>query len=256
MKLHQFLHEVAATSRLLDASGRDWLWPPDEMVRVANPEQAAVDETVLVVVDLAEGRADDESLRLHAVPDGRSVVILVEPAPDLLPVGAVVDLLVAGGILAIQAAPISAERLGTAILGWRSSGDIASISPHLDPRRQLSLTPGAAMLRLNAERVVEGVAWRALEVSKSQAIAMAEGDRDKAQKIATDVRQELADYRSTAEQQIADLQARRADVEARFTAVNDRLQGILASRSYQLARALGAPVRWWAHQSASKRASR
>jgi hypothetical protein len=243
MRLLQFLNEVVATSRLLDASGRDWLWPADKLVRIANLEEATTDETVMVVVDLAVDRADDEARRLQAVPAGRGVVILVEPAPDLLPVGAVVDILVVGGIHAVQAAPISAQRLGTAIFGWRSSGDFASISPHLDPRRELSLTPGAALLRLHAERVVEGVAWRALEVSKSQAIATAEVDREKAEQMATDALQQLADHRSSAGQQIADLHARLADIEARFAAVDHRLQQIVASRTYRLARALGAPAR-------------
>jgi hypothetical protein len=236
MRLHQFLHEVAATSRLLDASGRTWQWPADELVRVASPEQAGADETVLVVADLAADRADDEASRLHALPEGCAVVILVEPEPDHLPVGAVVDLLVAGGIQAVQAAPVSADSLGTAILGRRSIGDVASISPYLDPRREISLTPGATLLRVRAEHVVEGVAWRALEVSNRQAMWAAERDRDNARTMATAAKQQLADYRLSAERQ-------EADVRARLAAAEGRLQDVLNSRSYRLARALGAPAR-------------
>ena len=236
MRLQQFLHDVATTHRLLDASGRSWDWPTDELVRVASAEEAEAEETILIVADLAPERADDEARRLHAIPEGRSVVILVEPEPDILPVGAVVDMLVAGGIQAVQATPISAERLGTAILGRRNSGDVTSISAYLDLRRDISLTPAAILLRIRAEQVIEGVAWRALEASNRQAMSAARDDRDNARAIASAAQQQLADLRQSTEEQIVDIQAK-------LTAAQGRLQHILSSRSYRFARALGAPTR-------------
>ena len=113
-----------------------------------------------------------------------SRIFSFEPAPELMPVGVLMDLLVAGGIHALHAVPISEYMLGTVVVGCRSSGDVAFIALNLNPRRKLDLSPGAALLRIMAERVVEGVACRRVDVLARQdreARLLADTERDEAQ---------------------------------------------------------------------------
>jgi hypothetical protein len=239
MRLQQFLKEVVNATDLVDATGRSWQWPPDVNVRPNRPDSARPGETALLVVDLAQDRIEEEALLMQRIRLGTVVVVLVEPEPVRLPVGALIDVLVTGGIQALHALPISEDGLGTAIAGLRSAGEMASIAPYLDPRREIPLSPGAAMLRIMAERVVEGVAWRAVEVLAKhdrEARQSAEHERDEARVAADAVLKQLDEVRTTCERQVADMEGKVATADA-------KMRRILASRSYRLARALGAPVR-------------
>lgn len=239
MRLPQFLHEIVFATAVLDASERQWDWPDDLQVRVGQPDTAKAEEAVLIVVDLDPDRAEDEARRIRDVPLDSTVVILVEPSPEQVPVGTVVDVLVAGGVQALHALPLTEDGLGTVIAGRRSSGEAAAIAPYLAPRRELHVTPGAAVLRIMAERVVEGAGWRALEVAvgrERQARLAADRERDEARTAAAAARQQLSNLRAIHDRQIADLKAKLAAADA-------KVQRIRASTSYRLARAVSSPAR-------------
>ena len=239
MKLLQLLHDIVSAKAVLDSTDREWAWPAHVSVRVGPPDAGRSDETVLLVAELRTDRLDVEVQRLRAIPLETTVVLLVEPSPELLPVGAMVDLLVGGGIHALHALPLSEPLIGTAVVGRRSNGEAASIAPYLDPRRELGLTSGDAMLRIVAERVVEGVSRRMLEAAAArerQARSAAERERDEARAAVSTAQQQLAEFRS-AQNQLA------AETLAKLAAADARVQRILASKSYRLARALSAPAR-------------
>jgi hypothetical protein len=88
-------------------------------VRIGQPDIANVDETVVLVTDLKSEQIEVEVQRILAIPIGTTVVLLVEPAPELMPV--LVDLLVAGGIHAMHAVPISEYVLSSAVVGRRTA---------------------------------------------------------------------------------------------------------------------------------------
>ena len=176
------------------------------------------------------------------------MVILVEPSPEQVPVGTVVDILVAGGVQALHALPLTEDGLGTVIAGRRSIGEAAAIAPYLAPRRELHITPGAALLRIMAERVLEGAGWRALEVAvgrERQARLAADRERDEARAAAAAARQQLSNLRAIHDRQTADLRAKLAAADA-------RVQRILASTPYRLARAVSSPVRVLKSRSPSR----
>ena len=248
MRLPQFLHEIVFATAVLDATERRWDWPDDLQVRAGQPDMAKAEEAVLMVVDLDPDRAADEAQRLRGVPLDATVVILVAPSPEQVPVGTLVDILVAGGVQALHALPVTEDDLGTVIAGRRSLGEAASIAPYLDPRRELHVTPGAALLRIMAERVLEGAGWRALEVAvgrERQARLAADRERDEARAAAAAARQQLSNLRAIHERQTADLKAKLAAADA-------RVQRIMASTPYRLARAVSSPVRMLKSRSTSR----
>jgi hypothetical protein len=248
MRLPQFLHEIVLATAVLDATERQWDWPDDLQVRIGPPNTANAEEAVLIVVDLEPDRAEDEAQRLRGVPLDATVVILVAPPPEQVPVATLVDILVAGGVQVLHALPVSEDDLGTVIAGRRSIGEAASIAPYLNPRRELHVTPGAALLRIMAERVVEGAGWRALEVAvgrERQARFAADRERDEARAAAAAARQQMSNLRAIHERQTADLTAKLAAADA-------RVQRILASTSYRLVRAVSSPARMLKSRSTSR----
>lgn len=236
MKLHQFIVDVARVSRVLDATGRASSLVIDLPVRVGQPDIVDEGEAVVVALPLAADRAAAAAQLLRTIPDGRMIIALVNDAPDELPVGALVDLLVDGGIQATHALPIVDEEFRTAVAGWRNPGTIALVAPHLDVRRHVPLAEGPALLRILTEHVIEGVAWRVRETTL-------ERERDEARMLA-EATQNTAD---AAYQQMAILRdmhrQEKADAQARLAAVQQRLARILGSRSYRIAHALRAPAR-------------
>ena len=243
MKLQQFIVDVARVSRVLDATGRASPLVIDLPVRVGRPDIVDEGEAVVVALPLAADQAPAAAQLLRTIPDGRMIIALVNDAPHELPVGALVDLLVDGGIQATHALPIVDEVFRTAVAGWRNPGTIALVAPHLDVRRQVPLAEGPALLRVLAEHVIERVAWRVREAACGNDLARLERERDQAQTLA-DATQKTAD---AIYQQMAVLQnthrQQEADAQARLAALEQRLAQILNSRSYRMAHALGAPAR-------------
>jgi hypothetical protein len=236
MKLHQFIVDVGRASRVMDATGRTSPLIIDVPVRVGQPDTADEDETVVVALPLAADQAASGARLLRTIPDGRMIIALVNEAPDELPVGTLVDLLVDGGVQATHALPIIDGEFRTAVAGWRSSGTIASVAPYLDARRQVPLAEGAALLRVLAEHVIEGVAGRVREAAARNDVARLEREREEARMLAEATHQRMALLETANRQQ-------EAEARARLTAIEKRLQRILNSKSYRFARLLSAPVR-------------
>ena len=78
------------------------------------------------------------------------IIALVNEAPDDLPVGALVNLLVEGGVQATHALPIIDGEFRTAVAGWRSSGTITSVAQLLDPTAGYQWPRGDAPARLRS----------------------------------------------------------------------------------------------------------
>jgi hypothetical protein len=235
MKLHQFIVDVGRASRVMDATGRTSPLIIDVPVRVGQPDTADEDEAVVVALPLAADQAASGARLLRTIPDGRMIIALVNEPPEL-PVGALVDLLVDGGVQATHALPIIDGEFRTAVAGWRSSGTIASVAPYLDTRRQVPLAEGAALLRVLAEHVIEGVAGRVREAAARNDVARLEREREEARMLAEATHQRMALLETANRQQ-------EAEARARLTAIEKRLQRILNSKSYRFARLLSAPVR-------------
>jgi hypothetical protein len=236
MKLRQFIVDVARVPRVVDATGRTSPLIIDVPVRVGQPDTADEDEAVVLALPVAADEAASATQLLRAIPDRRMIIALLNHAPDELPVGALVDLLVDGGVQVTHALPIIDGEFRTAVAGWRSSGTIASVAPYLDVRRQVPLAEGTALLRVLAEHVIEGVAARVREAAAHDEVARLERERDEARMLADATHQRMLLLETTHRQQAA-------EARARLAAVQQRLKRILNSRSYRLAYAIGAPVR-------------
>jgi hypothetical protein len=95
---------------------------------------------------------------------------------------------------------------------------------------------GATLLRVLAEHVIEGVAGRVREAAARNDVARLERECEEARMLAEATHQRMALLETANRQQ-------EAEARARLTAIEKRLQRILNSKSYRLARLLSAPVR-------------
>lgn len=157
---------------------------------------------VLVAPDALEAGAI--AALLAEVPAGADVVAFLPTTPLALPVGAVLEALSSSGVQPVDAVPVEHAEFGVALLGTRTEG-FAPVASYLSGRPPI--TPDeTALKRIVAERVVEGLALRA----------------------------RLAAEESTAE--VEALRAELATTRADLAASKKKLEGIMRSPSYALAR--------------------
>ena len=194
---------VDATGGAVDATGGG-----GDSLRLPEGAQGSVGSTPPGgVVLVAPGDVDAASLGalLSEVPDGADVVVFLPTTPLTLPVGVVVDAFSASGVQAVDAVPVEHARFGVAVIGTRTDA-FAPVGSYLSGRAPI-VADDAALKRIVAERGVEGLAARA---------SLAD-----AQKSAAEV-----------ETLKAELAASRSDLAA----TRKRLDDILTSPSYSLAR--------------------
>lgn len=143
---------------------------------------------------------------LNDVPEGADVVAFLPTTPLELPVAVVIDALSASGVQAVEAVPVEHARFGVALLGVRSEGR-APVASYLSGREPVAADE-AALRRIIAERVVEGLALRA-RLASLEAVSETEA-----------------------------LKAELASTKAELAATKKKLDGIMKSPTYALARGI------------------
>jgi hypothetical protein len=156
------------------------------------------------VVLIAPSGMDELAPELARVPLGVDVIAFLPVTPTTLPVGLILDALSTAGAQAVDAVPLEHHTFRVALVAARAEG-IAPVASYLSGR------PGrvpdeAALKRIIGERVVEGLATRA-RLAESTPVSEAEAVRAELDKAQADLAQ-----------------------------VSGRLDRILASPSYRLAR--------------------
>jgi len=257
MRLNELVRSLLPEGgTLVDRTGSGHAWPPLVKVLDSAPAQPADDALTVVTVD--ENAADDELRAVLAAGPGEGRLLLLPWLPHQLPVGPVIQGLVSAGMQAVEAHPLADTAWNVAVVCRRVDGDVQAMHAYLDPGRSLGPLTGRALLRLIDEHVVEGLVWRnhqlrAKEDRRALDAAAAARDetaaaRDAIRKERDDLAGELDRARDAARSEQERLVQQLAEATARVQALEDRVRGIAASRSYRLARAAAraarAPGRW------------
>ncbi len=163
-------------------------------------EAVSGDLVVLVVVDL-----NDLAPILGGLSTGVWAVAFLPTTVFDLPVGSVVDALANAGLQAVDAIPVDDRKYGVAIVVANETG-WAPVRLYLAGRSGIVPTE-SALRRIVAEQVVGGLAARARRAEDPETQALAQ---------------------------------RVAELEGQLAAVQQRLNGILNSRAYGLAKKIAA----------------
>jgi hypothetical protein len=157
MRVFEIVSAVSDGRAVVDATGGVL-----DGLRLPEGSQGSVESTpVGGVVLVAPESAGREALVavLERLPLGADIVVFLPVNPLGIPVGVVVDALVASGVQAVDAIPVEHAVFGVAVVGARREG-WAPVTSYLSGRTPL--TPDEAGLRrIVAERVVDGLATRA-----------------------------------------------------------------------------------------------
>ncbi len=179
---------------VVDRTGSEHPWPP--LMKVAETVPSAAADDVLTAVTVAGSPAaagDLPAVLADAVPGEVVLLLLPWPAAEL-PLGPVIQALVAAGLQATEAHPLADTEWGVAVICRRVDDEVGELHAYLDRSRSPGPLTGRTLLRLADEHVVEGLVRRtqelqlqatqqALEETKAALAAMtAERDalRDKA----------------------------------------------------------------------------
>ena len=156
---------------------------------------------------LAATAVDTESLAslLGGVGSGVWAVVFLPTSVFDIPVGAVVEALQQSGVQAVDAIPLDDRRYGVAIVVAREDG-WAPITPYLSGRKGV-VPSDQAIRRVIAERVIGGLSDRT---------------------------------NRAADPNVAGLEARVQQLEGELKTAQKRLNGILDSRAYGLAKKIAA----------------
>jgi hypothetical protein len=202
MRVFEIVAAVSEGRTLIDATGGalgDVRLPDLPTAEVGSAPSGSI---VLV----APAELDELAPLLAQVPMGVEIIAFLPTTPATMPVGLVLDALSAAGAQAVDAVPLEHHTFRVALVAARTEG-IAPVASYLSGRPARVLDE-AGLKRIIGERVVEGLAVRAWSAG------------------------------STPSSRTESLPTELARTQADLAQVSARLDGILASRSYRLARRL------------------
>jgi hypothetical protein len=148
---------------VVDRTGSGHAWPP--LMKVA--ESAPPSDDALTAVTVAGSPAavgDLPAVLADAVP-GEVVLLLLPWPPHELPLGPIIQALVAAGLQATEAHPLADTAWGVAVICRRVDNAVEEIHSYLDRSRSPGPLAGRTLLRLVDEHVVEGLVRRTQELA-------------------------------------------------------------------------------------------
>ncbi|WP_405060007.1 hypothetical protein OG474_45770 [Kribbella sp. NBC_01505] len=149
---------------VVDRTGSEHTWPP--LMKVTDTVPSPEADDVVTVVTVAESPAaagDLPAVLADAVP-GAVVLLLLPWPPAELPLGSVIQALVAAGLQAAEAHPLADTDWGAAVVCRRVDDEVGELHSYLDRSRSPGPLEGRTLLRLVDEHVVEGLVRRTQEL--------------------------------------------------------------------------------------------
>jgi hypothetical protein len=167
MKLNELVRSwLPEGGTVIDRTGSEHEWPPAMKVADVVPTPPADDMITAVTVPGSPAAAGDLSAVLADAVPGEVVLLLLPWQPHELPLGPVIQALVAAGLQATEAHPLADTEWGVAVVCRRVDDAVGEVHAYLDRSRSLGPLEGRALLRLVDEHVVEGL------VRRTQALAL------------------------------------------------------------------------------------
>ncbi|MFK4084397.1 hypothetical protein ACI2LF_09845 [Kribbella sp. NPDC020789] len=176
---------------VVDRTGSGHAWPPLVKVAEAAPSPAADDTITAVTVPGSPAAVGDLPAVLADAVPGEVVLLLLPWPPPELPLGPVIQALVAAGLQTIEAHPLADTEWGVAVICRRVDDEVGEVHAYLDRSRSLGPLTGRTLLRLVDEHVVEGLVRRTQEL----ALAAVTAERDALRKELDALREELVALR-------------------------------------------------------------
>ncbi len=150
---------------VVDRTGSDHAWPPLMKVTDTVPSPAADDMLTAVTVASSPAAVGDLPAVLADAVPGEVVLLLLPWAPHELPLGPVIQALVAAGLQATEAHPLADTEWGAAVICRRVDDEVGELHSYLDRSRSPGPLAGRTLLRLVDEHVVEGLVRRTQELA-------------------------------------------------------------------------------------------
>ena len=170
---------------IVDRTGSEHAWPP--LMKVADAARSTDDAITAVTVAGSPAAVGDLPAVLADGVPGEVVLLLLPWPPHELPVGPVIQALVAAGLQATEAHPLADTEWGAAVICRRVDDDVQVMHAYLDRSRTPGPLAGRTLLRLVDEHIVEGLVRRTQELK----LAAVTAERDALQTECTALRAEL-----------------------------------------------------------------
>lgn len=258
MRLNELVRSLLPEGgTVVDRIGSDHAWPPLMKVSGSVPAQPADD--VLTAVTVGDNAtADEVRTTLDGAAPGEWILILLPWPAHQLPVGPVIQGLVSAGAQVVEAHPLADTAWKVALVCRRVDDQVQDLHAYLDRRRSPAPLTGSTLLRLVDEHVVEGLVWRTQELRAKETLRVVDAavaardelaaERDAAREERDTVTAEAQRDRDAAQSEQDRLARQLDEAVARAQHAEKRLQGIVESRTYQVARtaarAARTPGRW------------